>query len=157
MKYIVKCKSIIPFDKLHPLDQKEGPPDRTEWACATESQALDAFHSTHPIKVLDNFEITVVHYLEEAPGSLETWSVDEVAECLEGISMDTYQELWAALAASEQNGTMKPSGGDGSDGTFEEPVITSGEYGSDLVAAWPKLSDKAKLDIHNAAEARETR
>lgn len=46
-------------------------------------------------------------------------------------------------------GTMKPSG---SDGTFEEPVVTTGEYGSDLVAAWPKLSEKAKLNIHKAAE-----
>lgn len=154
MKYIVKCKSIVPYEQLHQLDQKEGPPDRTEWACATESQALDAFHSTHPIKVLDDFEITVVHYLEEAPDSLRHWSVDEVAECLEGISMETYQELWEALAASEKNGTMKPSGGDGSDGTFEEPVITEGEYGSDLVAAWPKLSDEAKRQIHEAAANR---
>ncbi len=89
--------------------------------------------------------------LNKPPESLRTWSVDTVAECLEGITNDVYNELWKCLADAEASGTAKPLGGDGSGGTFEEPVITSGEYGSDLVAAWPKLSEEARLQIHQAA------
>jgi hypothetical protein len=89
--------------------------------------------------------------LTKAPVSLRTWSVDEVAECLGGIDREVYNELWECLEDAEKAGTDKPLGGDGSDGTIEEPIISSGEYGSDLVAVWPKLSSKAKLQIHEAA------
>jgi hypothetical protein len=94
--------------------------------------------------------------LAKPPERLETWSVDEVAECLEGITSDVYDELWKCMADAEAAGTDKPLGGDGSDGTSEEPIVSSGEYGSDLVAAWPELSDEARRQIHEAAAARET-
>jgi hypothetical protein len=85
--------------------------------------------------------------MQEVPVMLRTWSADEVAECLDGITVKTYQELWQKVVESEHAGTDKPSGGDGSDGTFEEPVITEGEYGTDLVAVWPLLSDAARQNI----------
>lgn len=95
--------------------------------------------------------------LSSPPESLEHYSADEVAECVSGISKETYAELWNALGEAEAAGTAKPLGGDGSDGTIEEPVITSGEYGSDLVAIWPRLSEAARRNIHQAAEAAERR
>jgi hypothetical protein len=94
--------------------------------------------------------------LTKAPSGFETWSVDEVAECVDGITPATYDELWQALAEAEKAGTDKPPGGDGSDGTTEEPIVTSGEYGSDLVAAWPRLSLEARTNIHECYERRES-
>lgn len=91
---------------------------------------------------------------KEVPWALRTWSVDEVAECLPGITPDVYDELWQCMADAEAAGKDKPLGGDGSDGTTEEPIVSSGEYASDLAAAWPKLSDKAKLQIHEASARR---
>ena len=91
--------------------------------------------------------------LTKPPEKLQTWAVDEVAECLEGITTEVYNELWQCLADAHAAGKAKPLGGDGSNGTIEEPVITSGEYDSDLAAAWPKLSEEAKQQIHAAAAA----
>jgi hypothetical protein len=93
--------------------------------------------------------------LTHPPERFTHYSVDEVAECVPGITEETYAELWNALGEAEAAGTAKPLGGDGSDGTIEEPVISSGEYGSDLVAAWPKLSEAARANIHEAAKAME--
>ncbi len=89
--------------------------------------------------------------IEQPPEKLSHYSVDEAAECVSGISEDTYAELWNALGAAEAAGTAKPPGGDGSDGTTEEPIYSAGEYGSDLVAAWPNLSEAARINIHEAA------
>lgn len=83
------------------------------------------------------------------PEHLKHWSLDEVAECLEGLSQETYSELWEMLELAEHK---KPLGGDGSNGTTEEPLITEGEYDSDLAAAWPKLSAESRLNIAQAAE-----
>jgi hypothetical protein len=95
--------------------------------------------------------------LTEAPEYLRHWSVDQVAECLDGIDDEVYNELWKCLVEAEKACTDKPRGGDGSDGTTEEPIVSEGEYGDDLVAAWPKLSSKAKLQIHEAAAKREAK
>jgi hypothetical protein len=85
------------------------------------------------------------------PEQFEFYSVVEVAETVSGITPATYDELWNALAEAEEAGKAKPLGGDGSDGTTEEPIISNGEYDSDLVAAWPKLTETAKINIHEAA------
>ena len=90
--------------------------------------------------------------IETPPEILRYYSVDEVAETVSGIDETTYVELWKCLEAAEQDGNSKPLGGDGSDGTTEEPIVSSGEYSSDLVAAWPKLSEVARLNIHEAAK-----
>ena len=86
--------------------------------------------------------------MDKAPESLRHYSVDEVAECVSGITTDTYAELWNYLGKAEN---PKPMGGDGSDGTTEEPIVSSGEYGTDLVAAWPHLSEAARQNIRECA------
>lgn len=92
------------------------------------------------------------------PDNLRFYSVDEVSECVAGITGETSRELWDALNDSVKAGTCKPSGGDhcepstpGHVGTTEEPIVSDGEYGSDLVAAWPKLSESARVNICQAA------
>lgn len=90
--------------------------------------------------------------LDKPPERLETWSVDEVAECLSGIASGTYDELWKCMVDAEASGTDKPLGGDGSNGTTEIPIVSSGEYESDLVAAWPKLSEEARRNIIQCAK-----
>lgn len=87
------------------------------------------------------------------PEKFSHYSVDEVAETVSGITTETYDELWNALAKAEDAGNAKPLGGDGSDGTTEEPIYSEGEYGSDLAAAWSDLSEAAKINIHEAAAA----
>lgn len=109
------------------------------------------------LKPMDDAEELVFNMPPEIPDEWLYRSVDEVAECLDGISMDTYHDLWAAVEAAEHAGTAKPAGGDGSDGTFEEPVITSGEYGTDLAAAWPRLQEATRQDIVRAATAKRTK
>lgn len=89
--------------------------------------------------------------IDNPPESLRLYSADEVAECIDGITSQTYDELWRQLALAEEAGTAKPLGGDGSDGTAEEPIISEGSYGSDLVAVWPKLSEASRINIHEAA------
>lgn len=86
--------------------------------------------------------------MQQAPESLRHYSVDEVAECISGITSATYTELWNYLGKADN---PKPVGGDGSDGTTEEPIVSSGEYGTDLVAAWPHLSEAARQNIMEVA------
>jgi len=84
---------------------------------------------------------------EPIPENLKYYSADEVAECFEGLSECSYNELWQFVEDAEEAGTAKPQGGDGSDGTTEEPIVSSGEYGTDLVSIWDRLSDETKRDI----------
>ena len=102
--------------------------------------------------------------LSKPPSCYEYWSVDEVSECAAGIDDRTTRELWDALHESVQAGTAKPMGGDtctpsspGKIGTTEEPIVSNGQYGTDLVAAWPKLSEHARKNIHRAAIEEEAR
>lgn len=90
--------------------------------------------------------------IDEVPEALRYYSLDEVAETVSGISYATYMELWHLLGQAEEAGTAKPLGGDGSGNTIEEPVITSGEYGSDLCAAWHLLSEASRVDIWEAVK-----
>lgn len=90
---------------------------------------------------------------EHCPDVLKFHSLDECAECVGGITPETYAELWETLGRLEQEGAdMKPLGGDGSNGTTEEPIISSGEYASDLRSAWPKLSLTARQNITEATD-----
>jgi len=55
--HIVTAEKVIAFGRLHELDGKV---DGKYLYCAiNEEDALDQFHSSVPIKVLDDFEITV--------------------------------------------------------------------------------------------------
>jgi len=46
---------------LNPIDEAEGPKhgDTFDYDVETKEKALDIFHDTIPIKVLDDYEITV--------------------------------------------------------------------------------------------------
>jgi len=89
----------------------------------------------------------------ECPDGLRYWSADEAAECLPSLSEATYAALWKVVSESEAAGTDKPPGGDGSDGTTEEPIVSDGQYGTDLVAAWDSLTEDMKIEICLAAKA----
>jgi len=80
-------------------------------------------------------------------------SMDEVAETIDGIHTDTYKELWDLMQKSVEDGTAKPMGGDGSEGTAEEPIVSSGEYGTDMASGWKHLSDAARQNITEATKA----
>jgi hypothetical protein len=61
IQYEVHCKPLVPFEELHELDQTEGPPEIYECLRAkNEEEALDDFHDSNAIKVLDDYEITTV-------------------------------------------------------------------------------------------------
>jgi len=85
--------------------------------------------------------------LPPVPDCFRHYSLDEIAETVSGISLDTYNDLWSLLAQAEHEGKAKPSGGDGSDGKTEEPIVSDGQYDSDLVAAWPKLKPSSRDNI----------
>jgi hypothetical protein len=87
--------------------------------------------------------------LASPPDKFRYMSLDEVAETVDGITNDTYTELWKELESADNR---KPPGGDGSDGTTGEPIVSDGSYGSDLVAAWGRLSARARRNIHACAE-----
>jgi hypothetical protein len=80
------------------------------------------------------------------PSNLETWTPDEVAECVNGINEETYKELWAVM--DNPNFKKRPLGGDGSNGTTEVPDDFSGS----LSDAWPLLSAAAKANIFEAGK-----
>lgn len=101
--------------------------------------------------------------LSEVPEAFRHLSADDVAErCIssaDGNFGDTVRQLWESLGNSVEQGTAKPVGGDhtepsspGKVGSTEEPIVSSGEYGSDLVAVWPSLSEAARRCICNAAK-----
>ena len=52
------------------------------------------------------------------PTGLDLWTADEVAECLSGLGSDLVRKLWRFVEAAEN---PTPLGGDGSNGTVEEP------------------------------------
>ena len=60
----VGCDAVVPMEERHPIDQDEDPTGEQVYTIRAASpeeaaeRALDEFHSTVPIKVLDDFEIT---------------------------------------------------------------------------------------------------
>ncbi len=83
---------------------------------------------------------------DECPAPIRTWSVDEVAECLPGITGATYVALWKLIERGENR---KPPGGDGSDGTVEEPVVSE-NFSNGIKACWPLLTDAQRQNIRDA-------
>ena len=59
----IKCTQAIPDAELHPVDKEDNPVSENVYTIAASSVAeaialaLDEFHSTVPIKVLDDFVI----------------------------------------------------------------------------------------------------
>ena len=83
----------------------------------------------------------------DIPHGLGYWTADEAAECLP-ISHELSRRLWQLLEVAAQ-GNMKPRGGDGSDGTTEEPIV-SDEYDDNMEAIWPLLSEAEQTEIAQA-------
>ena len=74
------------------------------------------------------------------PQGLETWTADEVAECLDGIGVDLYRKLWGILDEAKN---PTPLGGDGSNGTVETPDGRLDNNNDDKAAHWwGKLTDE---------------
>jgi len=60
MKYIITVKALLPEEELHELDREENPVVGEHiFEADSEEEALDEFHNTVPIKVPENFDITV--------------------------------------------------------------------------------------------------
>jgi len=117
--------------------------------CPVYDDAMSRWDNLLSIFDWDTASVVDLHGQEilDVPDIYRYRSLDEVAECVSGITKETHAELWQLLVDSEKEGTDKPLGGDGSDGTTEEPIVSDGEYGSDLVAGWPKLSQEARRNI----------
>jgi len=49
----------MPFKELHIIDQEEDPRGIYRYYAESKEKALDQFHDEIPIKVLDDFEITI--------------------------------------------------------------------------------------------------
>jgi hypothetical protein len=79
-------------------------------------------------------------------------TADAVAECFDGVSKEMSRVLWSYVSDAEKAGTAHPRGGDGSDGTVEEPIITNGEYASDMAFIWVHLSDEQRAELILVAE-----
>ena len=85
------------------------------------------------------------------PEGLEHWTADEAAECLSGIGPDLYRKLWDILSAAKN---PTPLGGDGSNGTVEEPHERYDEDHDDQAPHWwGKLTTDEQTTIATAYAA----
>jgi len=77
--------------------------------------------------------------------ALGYWTADEVAECL-----DVGNELYAKLySLANEASNHKPLGGDGSDGTTEEPIVAN-DCGNSMKQLWDKLTPEEQEQIEEA-------
>lgn len=88
------------------------------------------------------------------PDGLEYWTADQIAECLSGISHDTYVRLWQIVSECEKNGTAMPLGGDGSNRTTELPIVAD-SYGNQPHTFWTALTPAQQQEIASAYEKEE--
>ena len=85
------------------------------------------------------------------PEGLKYWTADEVAECLSGIGPDLCSKLWDILSAAKN---PTPLGGDGSNGTVEEPHERYDEDHDDQAPHWwGKLTTDEQSTIATAYTA----
>jgi len=87
--------------------------------------------------------------LSKCPADIDFLTLDQVAECYDGISRELYAKLWRLTSACEKARTARPLGGDGSGGTTEEPIIGGG-YANELRQAWDRFTDEEKAQIIEA-------
>lgn len=84
------------------------------------------------------------------PESLKYWGATEVAECLDLQNEELYVKLWSFFADC-LNPT--PQGGDGSNGTVEEPAGRLDLDNDDKAGHWwGKLAEEEQRIIVEAAE-----
>lgn len=103
----------------------------------------------------------------KAPEWTWLWSPDDAAECLEyqqemrilGADPDAlYAKLWRFVQrAKEESFQLPPLGGDGSDGTVEEPAIRLETMlegvGASLAFWWDELTDLERRALDSAYKA----
>lgn len=83
------------------------------------------------------------------PEEIEFYSPDEVAETINGITKETYRELWTLLSETPKKHQVA-LGGDGSDGTAETPGDTFTGEEWRMPDYWKKLSEAAQQNIIEA-------
>lgn len=83
------------------------------------------------------------------PSELDCWRADEVAECIDGISEETYKELWVCVSEAEQSRTDEEMQ---LYREREEPVITNTDDTS-LCVIWSKLTHAAQENLIEASKA----
>ena len=81
----------------------------------------------------------------EIPEGLEYWTCDAISECLDGIGDELSRKLWSFL----DSGNDKPLGGDGSNGTTEEPIVAD-DYSNQPKVFWSKLTEDEQRTIADA-------
>ena len=86
--------------------------------------------------------------MTSVPQGLEYWRADEIAEGL-SVRHDTYVRLWEIVAECEKNGTAKPLGGDGSDGTTELPKVAD-SYSNQPHSFWTAQTPAQQQEIASA-------
>lgn len=83
------------------------------------------------------------------PDKIQYWTADEVAECLDGVSKELYQRLWQLSGDAQRR---KPLGGDGSDGTTEEPIVAD-DYDDSMPQIWKNLTAKEQAELWKLCRA----
>jgi hypothetical protein len=58
MTYTITVRALVPFEDRDPDDQQDDPTGEHLIEADSREEALDLFHGTVPIAVLDHFEIT---------------------------------------------------------------------------------------------------
>jgi len=89
--------------------------------------------------------------IEKCDAFNEYWTLDEAAECLD-VDTAVYQELYLIDAALRHliGARIKPLGGDGSNGTTEEPIVDK-SYDNCLGGkCWDMLSCDTQMALNRA-------
>lgn len=74
------------------------------------------------------------------------YTPDELAETLDGVSLQTSARLWNLM--DEHMTETKPLGGDGSDGTVEWPEPTQKHHSALMI--WEHLTEVEQVEINTA-------
>ena len=89
------------------------------------------------------------------PDSIAWMGLTEIAECRLSPKDDSdwslYKKLWEITCDAEQAGKAQPLGGDGSNGTSEEPII-GGNYDNVLGRAWHRFTPEEQAKIIEATK-----
>lgn len=89
--------------------------------------------------------------MKKCPEEFAWVQIDTIAECYD-IPMALYTKIWGILGELEAAGKASPVGGDGSDGTIEEPVIGAG-YADELSKCWRRFTAEEQRQILTALRA----
>jgi hypothetical protein len=89
--------------------------------------------------------------MKQCPKAVDFYTLDQIAECFDGIPKPLYAKLWQLTSEAEKAKTAQPLGGDGSNGTTEIPIV-GGDYDNVLGNAWSKFTDVEKYVLLKALD-----